>query len=675
MSISEPSSRVRHYGWLLLILLAALFLRLHKIVEVPPGLTHDEADHGITAWSIISEGVRDIYFTIGYGREPLYDYATALLMAFLGPTFLAGRITAVFISLILIAGMVAWVWRAFDGQTALLTAAGLAVGFWPVMSGRQALRSILLPSLFVLAVALFWRGLELVSTEKTPSTNKSRRSLLLFLVAGILLGLTFYTYIPARALWIIFPVLLGYLFFTRRSLFRRAWSRTGLMLIVMFLMALPLLLFLERNAAAEVRIQQLATPLTAAAGGDFGPLLQNIQGSMRLFASEGDMAWRYNIAGRPLLGPLMGFLFLAGVMLAVWYAFKRRSDLHYGAASFLALSWLFAGFLPVLVTGPELSMTQAIGMQPLLYLFPALTLLAFGQVTIGGKRVAGSRWASVGLFLLFVATAVITYRDYFIAWANSPEVRVQYETTMATAMDYLNTHGDGVVAVSSITPDRYHSPALGRMLLRNDAVELRWFDARTSVLLPQMDMGRVLISGFTPLPAMLEGYFSTAVLEETLPMRETDLDRPLNIYVVNQPEMSKEWQKRLVAVDASFADAVELLGFDLQTGKVAPGAEVQIVTLWHVKQPLEDAVIFTHVVAPEGAPIAQADQIGVPSYAWHPGDLFLQLHQFTIPPDTPAGSYPLAFGIYTQTDGVRMPLTGGSQTGDLFTVTNLVVTP
>ena len=83
MSISEPFSRVRHYGWLLLIFLAAVFLRLYKIVEVPPGLTHDEADHGITAWSIISEGVRDIYFTIGYGREPLYDYATALLMTFL----------------------------------------------------------------------------------------------------------------------------------------------------------------------------------------------------------------------------------------------------------------------------------------------------------------------------------------------------------------------------------------------------------------------------------------------------------------------------------------------------------------------------------------------------------------------------------------------------------------
>ncbi|MCZ7666289.1 MAG: hypothetical protein M5U34_03095 [Chloroflexi bacterium] len=84
-------------------------------------MTHDEADHGITAWSIV-EGSRALYFTIGYGREPLYDYATALLMAGLGPTVLAGRLTAVFFSLILISGMAAWVRRAFDWQTAVLTA-------------------------------------------------------------------------------------------------------------------------------------------------------------------------------------------------------------------------------------------------------------------------------------------------------------------------------------------------------------------------------------------------------------------------------------------------------------------------------------------------------------------------------------------------------------------------
>jgi hypothetical protein len=58
-------------------------LRLYHLTTMPPGLTHDEADHGITAVAILN-GAREIYFTVGHGREPLFDYATAGLMALLG---------------------------------------------------------------------------------------------------------------------------------------------------------------------------------------------------------------------------------------------------------------------------------------------------------------------------------------------------------------------------------------------------------------------------------------------------------------------------------------------------------------------------------------------------------------------------------------------------------------
>ncbi|HFQ92812.1 MAG TPA: hypothetical protein ENK32_02295, partial [Anaerolineae bacterium] len=63
---------LKEQGWLLLIMATAVFLRLYKLTAIPPGLTHDEADHGITAVSIL-KGTRQIYFTVGYGREPFFD--------------------------------------------------------------------------------------------------------------------------------------------------------------------------------------------------------------------------------------------------------------------------------------------------------------------------------------------------------------------------------------------------------------------------------------------------------------------------------------------------------------------------------------------------------------------------------------------------------------------------
>ena len=155
----EPTTRrALRLGWILLILLMAAAFRLVDLPSIPPGMTHDEADHGLTAWEIVN-GDRALYFTVGYGREPLYDYATALLMAGTGPTILAARVASAYFSLLMIAAVYAWARRAFGAPVALLAAAGLAVGFWPVMAGRQALRSIALPAVFAGAVLVFWRGL------------------------------------------------------------------------------------------------------------------------------------------------------------------------------------------------------------------------------------------------------------------------------------------------------------------------------------------------------------------------------------------------------------------------------------------------------------------------------------------------------------------------------------
>ena len=74
----------------LALLLLAFLLRVWQLAAVPPGLTHDEAGHGHDAAHIL-KGVTLIYFTVGYGREPLFDYFNAGLIAGLGATPFALR--------------------------------------------------------------------------------------------------------------------------------------------------------------------------------------------------------------------------------------------------------------------------------------------------------------------------------------------------------------------------------------------------------------------------------------------------------------------------------------------------------------------------------------------------------------------------------------------------------
>lgn len=677
----------KRYAWLILIFLAAASLRLVGLSEIPPGLTHDEADHGLDAWGVVN-GIRPVYFTTGYGREPFFDYATAGLMSFLGPTYLAGRLTAAYLSLILIAGTYAWSRRAFDNRIALLTAAGLAVSFWAVMTGRQALRSITLPAMFVLAVYFFWRAAEKSGgvgpnhDEKEPSGIPFYRKPVAYnLVSGLLLGLTFYTYIPARIMWLLFPALLLFLALFDRVRFQKVWAGTLLTLLVAGLVALPLILYLTGNPSAEVRLAELWVPLDAAAAGDLGPLLQNIAQSSLVLAFRGDSLWRYNIPGRAILSPIMAILFFAGLGLSLWLmvtGVKDKRRLPQAMAAFFIIVWLILGFIPVLVTGPDLSTTRIVGLQPVLYIFPAIALAAVFEIPAVPKRLARVLTA-----FLFLALSIFTVRDYFLVWANAPEVRVQYETALVSALEYLNENGQGVVAISTTTPERFHSPAVAQLTLHNSQVDLRWFDGQHSLLIPQANKSRLIFSGFAPINPYLEEYFAANYVGE-LPQPPTDIDRPLTVYTADSQALWDQWQRKIdykigspagAEVPVNFGDAAEFLGYDLQTPEVAPGEGVRLATFWRLEQPLDEAVIFTHILGPDGKPIAQADRLDAPSTFWANGDLLIQLHEMTVPGSTAAGEYPLTVGIYRPTNLQRLPIiVEGKVVGDHLQLLPLTIT-
>lgn len=646
----------RDFVWLILILLVAAVLRLTAIDEIPPGLTHDEADHGLDAWGVVN-GIRPIYFTVGYGREPLYDYSTAVLMSFLGPHYLAGRLTSVFFSLLFIAATYAWVRQAFNRQTALLTVAGLAVGFWPLMTSRQALRSIALAALISLAAYFFWRAFS-KAHKQTGSSGRVPVSLPSFLAAGLFLGLSFYTYIPARILWAVFPVSLLVLALYGRKLLARLWWQVGLMLVVAAVIAMPLFQYLANNPEAEDRLDQLSTPLVEAQKGNFQPLLENILTGLQIITFEGDHQWRYNLPGKPLLSLPMVPLFFVGLLMALGIFFRSRS-LGERTAVFFSLVWLIAGLSPVLVTGPELSTTQAIGLQPVLFIFPALTLERFLSSPKDGRL-------NLLVPTLFVIVLAGTVNNYFNRWANDPQVRVQYESSLAATIGYLNEAGSGPAAISTTTPDRFHSPAAGELFLTNPAVSLRWFNGQYSLLIPQTEgESTLLFSGFALLSDSLSRYTNGLQIETTLPIRESDLDRPITIYRVNGNNWladnrvlfaSDILEPVVAAVPVAFGESAEFLGYDLQTPTIEAGQELRLVTLWRTGLPLEDGVLFAQLLDAEGRPVAQSDRLDVPSYYWVPGDIFLQLHRFTVPEGLADGRYSLIIGLYTRSNEQRIPV-------------------
>lgn len=653
------------------ILLLAAGLRFHDLTEIPPGMTHDEADHGLDAWGVV-QGERPIYFTVGYGREPLYDYSTALLMTFLGPIYLAGRLTSVYFGLLLVAGMAAWTRRAFGGPTALLTAAGLAVGFWPLMTARHALRTVALPALLVAALVAFGRGM--------AEERRGRRPWLAWIAAGLLLGLSFYTYIPARITWLLLPAAAFYLAVRRARGAGRVFKGMVMTLLLALLVGLPLFAFLASHPEAEARIDQLAIPLQEASEGNLEPLFTNAWRALGLFGFKGDSQWRYNIAGRPWLPLLPALLFFAGLLVAVCYAL--RASAWRGVAAFTALFWLLLGLAPSLVTGPELSTTQAIALQPVLFLFPALALVTGARWLAPRLRQPAPRLLMVVALPLYGGWLVDSSHAYFRVWAQQPEVAVQYEQNLVSAVRYLDRQEAQTVALSTDAPGRFHDPATARLFQRNEEISLRWFDGRYSLLLPAAPGTTTLF--FTPdapAAAALAPYLE-AVAEDRV-----DLPQGSYYHVDKEggfPRLYPQFSPSIhnlsteLSTEVTFGGAVHFLGAASPRTGVRSGETVMIATLWAVVGAApDDLVLFTHLLGEDGAPLTQADRLDVPSEQWRVGDVFIQLHEVVLPPTLGSGEFRLAVGFYPQLDWrQRLPLEiDGVPTGDTLFLPPLEVVP
>ena len=140
------------------LLLIAFFFRVWQLNDVPPGLHHDEVIIGQVAKDIL-RGHLGIYFTAGYGHEPLYHYVVAGMFSAIGANAFVLRLTSAFIAMLGLAATYVFVRRIFSPVVAVGTLAWMSISLWPVFFARVGLRGITLPLLTTLTAYFLWRAL------------------------------------------------------------------------------------------------------------------------------------------------------------------------------------------------------------------------------------------------------------------------------------------------------------------------------------------------------------------------------------------------------------------------------------------------------------------------------------------------------------------------------------
>ncbi len=449
---------------LLLLLLVGAGLRLGDAGRTPPGLYHDEAQNGLDAVAVLETGKLPLYFPANNGREPLFIYLITLSVAVLGRSPLAVRLPAFFVGFLTLAAtydLARVLWGRRAGRWAL---AVLSVTLWHVHLSRIGFRAVLLPLFTALYLAQLVRGLcnqaasigesaNQESVDRKSSIQHPASKIGNWIAAGVLYGLSWYTYMAARFTPVALAVMLLYGLLFYRDAIRKAWRGALVFCAVALLVLAPLGIYTVRHPDVVLaRTGQVTILSPEINGGDFwGTLLKHTLRTAEMFFVRGDRIWRHNLAWRPVWDPALGLAFVIGVGVAL-AGFRRNA----GAA--LALLWTAVMALPTLLAEDAPHFLRAVGVLPTAVLFPVLGLLWLeskaesrmvnGKWQMANRRIDESahqrigesanhesritncqspipnpqsppRLPSIVYCLLFLAFLSTTY-DYFYRYARAP---------------------------------------------------------------------------------------------------------------------------------------------------------------------------------------------------------------------------------------------------------------
>ncbi len=658
---AENPATSRRWLWLAtLILLIAAFARLYLLAEVPPGLAQDEVlDADIALF--IRSGEHALFFSHGYGHEPLYHYWAAPFQALLGDNILSIKLPAVTLGLLLIALTLRWARRDFGSAAALVAGLGLAISWWPIVFSRIGIRPILYP---VLLVAVFWYWPLRTHELNRPGVTRA-------VIAGLFLGLSIYSYTAARIASLIPVVLLVILaaqyLIARRSpagrrempIIRAQAAYAAIVALVSLLVYAPLALTLAANPELQQRIQQLEGPLLALRQGDFGPVLNATLATLGAFTFTGDPRWTYSLPGRPLFDWLTAIFFYAGVALTLW----RWRQPHYAAL----IGWLLVALLPSALSPDAPSTVRMIGALPVVYLMPGLAVAAAGRWLRRNKRASmarSARWRPLFLSVLVAVLAVNAYRtvyDGFIRWPADLETRLRYQTTLRDIGRHWQANfRESPLVIAEVFFEPIDSDSLRRSA--GATAGARWIQTGAGVagalVWPASEHGNggvLYVPEYAPLPPEL---FEVAGLEREPVFRSTGSP---SFAVYRLPDALGSAPLQPSHEFKGEPGGESIIGLYEVTALEATSQRIALASWWRVSGPLPgDLAIFIHVMDDQGNIIAQYDGLDAAADTLQPDDILLQRHVMDLPDELKPGVYSLNLGLYRRGDANRLPLaTGG----------------
>jgi 4-amino-4-deoxy-L-arabinose transferase-like glycosyltransferase len=679
----------------LLILLAifaiAVFLRLYDLDSVPPALTYDEAANGLDAIEVAEGRQHPVFFHANSGREPLFIYLQAVTVLIFGANPITLRLPAVVIGVLTVPATYLLIRAMFMHKgpkearwIATLTSFWLTISYYHLNFSRMGLTMVPLPLLQTCAFYVWWLG---------RRSGKAWQ----FGLAGALLGLCLYTYPASRFLPVFLIVFLA-LSWLRRSLTFAFEGRNVTLFVTAFVLILVPLVgyFISHPEDFLWRAGQVSLFNAEVNEGNFPrALAANLLKTSGMFNVYGDDNYPIsNLSGRPIFDIPSSILFLIGVGISLKKTLTRKPSASPAGTEvspepyLFALLWAAVMLLPTVLSSSAPNFHRTIGVIPIVFVFPALGLLALWHRVCGGSRTRQRVFFALAL-ILFSFSAYSTFYDYFVVWAKDINTHYAFDCDEADIAGYINRQA---VQHRVYTAPIFRSHATAAFYTRGS--RFKSFEAVNCTVIP-LGLDRDAIYVFPPwdpfaFSQLSQSLDSIALAEDLLGCGGNPL---LTVYRLKAGTLSQEtWHSADQASlpflspqhrsSTTLEGGIEFQGYTLEGSQTQPGQPIHLNLFWHATTKVkQDYMVFVHLVDEEGRLWGQWD--GPPcngSYLtsiWEKDELIIDRYPYNLSlrPEAPPGRYQIKVGLYSLITGERLKVLdrAGNPQGQEIVLTSIQV--
>lgn len=646
------------------IILLALFLRVHELAHLPPGLHFDEAFNATMAYRVMMGIERPIFFTEDMTEEPMAIYTTALMFALLGERTWTLRLVSALAGTLTVAALYALARALLRSRwLAALAAFVLATLYWHINFSRLGMEPIFTPLVLTLALFFLVRALNNASRIAYHVSRISFQfSVFSFgvsrfafhILAGVFLAATLYTYKAALFVPILFGAFIVIESLANRKFLAQNARGLGLIVIVAILVFAPLGIYLATHPE-----QFFERPQSVAAF-NLETMFDHALKVAGMFFVRGDANPRSNLPERPALDPFLALGFIAG--LSVCLARLQRREAR------LMLLWLVVMSAPSIVTdfaphfGRNIAATPAIAL-----------VVAYGfawwvdrrPTTDDGRPMpaachpptaschlpTASRHLPPAYCLLLAGLAFSTFstaREYFAIWGARTGAFDSFDVGYLTLAQKLRERSETIY----LSPVDAHHYTIQFGLARRAA---RSFDGRHALVLPPPNVAAtygIVTRDDARTLARLQTLYDARVLETIYDF--TGAPYATLVRIEGTPRLAPQ---RLV--NARIGDAIELIGYDW----ARKDERIVLNVYWRALDVMrEDYTVFVHLVGAlnpqtQSSLWAQDDtqpaRGSYPTSRWQRGEIIVDEYRLRVA-GLPRGEYRIEIGIYNLHTGARL---------------------